>query len=342
VLAAVATGLLIADMALGLAAGAAPAALRAAEVLDPGEYARIGRRVAAAERSLAKSPPARRRVVIVTGLSTAREDVDGAVVGNRLCGGARVLNLASSGGSYRELAYYLRVLKHTRIRSSLTVVGIHPVWLAGRKHVEVAVAGAPRASGGSLAGRAKRWLWLSGNRRGMHALLQNALVSVRDRLADHFSFSVDARYPGPAGSPWETQTGYEGRHASDADRVAQLRAWTAYGWFDATRFDMRGPEAAALREVVDAARALGGPVVFVLMPEHSELRRRSPVTALASVQGILATAGNPPVLDLRDALDDSSLFDFAHANAVGRATFSTVLPQVVAPHVRCAGAAGAS
>jgi hypothetical protein len=338
VMAAVAAGLLIADIVLRLLAGPAPAMLRAAEVLDPSEYTRIGQRVARAEEALERSSSSG-RVVVVAGLSTAREDIDGARLGDSLCGGVRLLNLASSGGSYRELAFYLRTVRRTTIRSALTVVGIHPVWLAGREHASA--AGTP-AGDGSVRELAQRWLWLYGNRRGMHALLQNALLGARDRLADRFGLSARARYPAGGGSPWETPVGYHGTHAAPADREAQLRAWEGYGWFDASRFAAEGAEGAALREVAEAARALGGPVVFVLMPEHAELRRRSPAVALSAVRTVLASAGNPPVLDLREALPDSALFDYAHANATGRAMLSAVLPQVLAPYARCAGPASTS
>jgi hypothetical protein len=339
VLAAVAAGLLVANVALRLLAGPAPSALRAAEVLDPGEYARVGQRVARAEEAIDASSSAG-DVIVVAGLSTAREDIDGARLGSGLCGGARVLNVASSGGSYRELAFYLRTIRRTTIRSGLTVVGIHPVWLAGREQAGGA-AGAP-TTGASARELAQRWLWLYGNRRGMHALLQDALLSARERLADRFAFSAGARYPGAGGSPWETPTGYHGVHAAAADRDAQLRAWEGYGWFDPSRFAAEGAEGAALREVADAARSLGGPVVFVLMPEHTALRRRSPAAALSGVRTVLASAGNPPVLDLRDALPDSALFDYAHANAAGRALLSASLLRVLGPHVRCGGNGGAS
>ena len=349
VLAFVVLALILANSLLWAVSGPAPGSLRRAELLDPSEYERIGERVAAAEREMfVRGHAGTRPVVVVVGLSTAREDFDAELLGSGICGRAKILNLGSSGGSYRELAFYLQTLRATRMRSALTIVGVHPVWLAGREEsgeVEVSSAAplarsARRTTREALRELSRRWIWLYGNRRGMHAVLQNALWQLRERIDDRFAFGTAARFPDAGVSPWEPRTVYSGGRAPPELLNEQMRAWYGFGWFDSSRYTVGGTEAASLRLVAEEVGSLDGPVMFVMLPEHSALRNRMPSNAMSTFQAILQHAGSAPVLDLRNALPDAGFFDYAHANSFGRARLSLVVARRTSAVARCDVSAG--
>jgi hypothetical protein len=344
VLAVVAGALVLANLGLGLAFGVAPESLRRAEVLDPGEYQRIGEQIAAVEREL--SAPGRhdeRPLAVVLGLSTAREDIDAAALGPRLCGGMRVLNLGSSGGSYRELAFYLETLRSAHLRSALTVLAVHPVWLAGRVQSappggtdpELAAMLAAGPSAFPAKELARRWVWLYANRRGMHTLLLNTLWRVRERIARQFGLGLLERFPDGNASPWTARIAYHDPRATPAFLDEQLRAWHDYGWFDAANFSASGPEARSLRQLLVEARALGDRVVIVLLPEHSAARRRIPEAAAIAFDGALAGAVPVPLIDLRDRLPDPLFYDYAHVNSAGRARATALMGGLVSSAAGC-------
>lgn len=345
--AAVATVTATANLAMMLVFGAAPVFLRRAEVLDPAEYQRVGGQIAAAERDL--SEPHRhdaRPLVVVLGLSTAREDIDAAALGPKLCPPMRVLNLGSSGSSYRELAFYLRTLPRTHLHSALTLLAVHPVWLAERRptaaslgspgdQAEVPSSPKPIAAARAVA-RHLGWSWLSDNRRGMHAVFRNALAFVRERIGDVFQLDMRSRFPDRATAPWAARIAYHELHAPPAFMDQQLRAWREYGWFDAANYTTSGAEAESLRQLVTEARALGGHVTMVLLPEQSFLRQRVPSAADSAFRQVLRGGKVLASLDLRARLPDEMFYDYVHANAQGRAHVTTLLSGLAKVSPACA------
>ena len=325
VTAGIIVSLMLADAILLIAFGPAPEVLRQHEVLDPSEFQRLGQLVGEAETSLGSNVSGDAHVAVVIGLSTAREDIDAAILGPALCPGTRVLNIASSGGSFRELAFYLQALQRTQIRSTLTILGVHPVWLAGRTLPAPSEFGSSElrglvSSNFSHAGEkafVQRWVWLVGNRRAMHAVLNDALWQIRERVADFAHLTTAEVFPDRDGSPWESHSQYEGRRAPQELRAAQLAAWTDYGWFDPARFSAVGSEATSLRAFLDEARVFGPHVVAVLLPEESEARRRIPPNARRAFLDVARDAFIP-VIDMSQWLPDDAFYDYAHANAVGR------------------------
>jgi hypothetical protein len=313
------------------------------EALDPGEYERMGRQIAAAEREIsgtASSFP----LVVVAGLSTAREDIDADLLGSALCGGTRVLNLGSSGGSFRELAFYLRSLERTTLRSRLSILAVHPVWLAGRTHLATAATGTMRAPSSSpvaltnLPDFIQSHVWVLENRRGIHGALFNLLWQVRESIADRFGLPPHNVFAISDVSPWSPRISYHAPRADDWEWRRQLSAWRGFGWFDSTNFAPNVADASYVRTGIERLRVLGGPVVVVLMPEHSRLRQLVPSTAYAAFRLALGTPTNVRLIDLRAALPDSLFYDYAHLNETGRREFSGLLGHRVRGDPRCGAA----
>lgn len=330
------------DLALVGASGFARPALRQAEVLDPGEYERIGQQIAAAERQLAVKPAASRSLVVVAGLSTAREDIDAETLGRAMCGGSRLLNLGSSGGSFRELAFYLRPLAGSTLSSSLTVLAVHPVWLAGRLNTPTAAEpGADQSAEGgrqSLLRRLRGFQpWILANRRAVHALVMDALWWVRYRLASRFALPPHEIFAGGHDSPWTPRLSYHGARATDRIMQEQLDAWRGFGWFDAGSFSATGTEAVQLRRVLEEVQSVGGPVVVVLMPEHTTMRELVPDAAERTFRAALGRENYRALLDFRSALPDKDFYDYAHLNAHGRRQLSLLLARRLASFPSCRG-----
>jgi hypothetical protein len=169
----------------------------------------------------------------------------------------------------------------------------------------------------------------------MHAVLLNALHGVRDRIADRFGLDMPARFPDGDAAPWAARVAYHEPRATAAFLEEQLRAWDDYGWFDAGNFSASGPEADSVRELMAEARALGGRVVVVLLPEHSAARRRIPDAAMVAFHGALAGGDPVPVIDLRNRLPDPMFYDYAHVNAAGRARVTAVVGRLVSAAAGC-------
>jgi hypothetical protein len=88
----------------------------------------------------------------------------------------------------------------------------------------------------------------------------------------------------------------------------------------------------ALAEVVHRFRQWGSRVVCVLMPESSEYRSlySPPIDAVFDQALRFSAQGQAiPVIDLRNALEDTFFYDYAHLNADGRGRLSAILPQTI-------------
>jgi hypothetical protein len=346
---AILLGLLIANFGALVVFGPAPAMLQRQEILDPGEYERLGSRLASVERSEGRTDrglaPAAPPLALIVGFSTAREDVDAALVAPSLCGGVRVLNLGGSGGSFRELSYYLENLRRTRLRPAVMILALHPSWLAGRQWSEPRAYDLPdlaRALRGPERGEAsirdvaRQWLWIRANRNAMHAALSNALLGGRGAVADLFGLSTSTLFPAAADDPWQTRRRYRAQHAPQAVLDGQLGSWSDLGWFSPDRYSTSSTEARTAGRVIQQASASSARTVVLLMPESSTLRTRLPAAAERSMrQVIAAVAPSVPVLDFRARIADSLFYDHAHLNGGGRAQFSGLLGPDLSRALRC-------
>jgi hypothetical protein len=350
VLLAVALALLVANMALAALLGASPRLLRREVVYSPSEFDRIAEQVAAAERLLtndnhARGPAATAEpLLLVVGLSTAREDIDAPIVERVVCGGSRLLNLGSSGGSFSELNYYLRTLDRTQLRPVAVLLAVHAVWMTSRvalpdssvgiRNVVRRIGTSPGAVAASRLVVAS--LWINANRNGIHTVLTNELLKFRWAITAPFGLTLPALVPMSSEDPWAPRFAYSGLHANPEFLDGQLRSWKALGWFDPNSYAVRGPEADAVMEIAKRSARLTSQSLVILMPERSTLRAKAPAAAEMSLRTALAEGGfDFPILDFRTALPDSLFYDHAHLNAFGRHRFSRALAASVDPLISC-------
>ena len=91
----------------------------------------------------------------------------------------------------------------------------------------------------------------------------------------------------------------------------------------------RVPKAsAALIDIIKRFRTEKAVVVVLLMPEHSWLRQRIPPETRQMADALFRQAfpeDPPPLLDFREALDDSGMADLTHPNGKGRERCSRLL-----------------
>jgi hypothetical protein len=333
-------GLGVANFVLSALLGASPRLLRREVVYSPGEFDRIGEQIATAERSLANdartsgsgtyTPP----LTIVVGLSTAREDIDAPTVQQAVCGGSRLLNLGSSGGSFSELAYYLRTLDRTQLHPVAVLLAVHPVWMTSRLALPDSAIDMRDAMQRirrpedvvGMSRLAAQSLWIHANRDAIHTVLTNDLLRFRWAFTAPFGLSLPALVPTSSDDPWAPRFSYRESHATHEFLDAQMRSWRALGWFDPSAYTATGPEADALTEIATRSARLAPHTIVALMPESSILRASAPSAAEESLRSALSATGfSFPVLDFRKSIPDSLFYDNAHLNATGRSRFSRTL-----------------
>ena len=347
-MATLAVAIALANFGLSAVLGESPRLLRREVVYSPSEFDRIAEQVAAAERSRniqsPRSASLRKPLVLVVGLSTAREDIDPSVIGPAVCGGSQLLNLGSSGGSFSELSYYLRTLDRSQLRPDAILLAVHPVWMTTR----IAL---PDSSSGAWQGVAKihnpddvvrlsrltlHSLWIQRNRNAIHTLLTNQLLRLRWVFTAPFGLALPALVPISSTDPWAPRFSYSAPHADRQFLDAQMRSWKALGWFDPDSYATRGPEADAVIAIAERSLRMSPQSLVVLMPESSALRANAPPAAEMRLRGALAEGGfGFPVLDFRAAIPDSAFYDYAHLNALGRRRFSRSLATTLRRMVAC-------
>jgi hypothetical protein len=282
------------------------------------------------ERQKEPAPPP---LGVVLGFSTARDGLVPELLQSRPGGrDIRWLNLAGSGGSFYELAYYVRPLFESQLDPELLVLAVHPVWLAGRATKLELVNATPAEVAAALCRRdtdlaekgAREWSWLAFNNNRLSLAAREVMASVREDVFAGLERPLDSLFP-PAADPWKVERLYSGR-ATDEARNTQMKAWEQFGWFDPAQFSTQGIEAEALTAVVRAALENAERVVIVWLPEGEVLRARVPAEAERVFREVLGTVERaPPIVDLRAALGEELFYDHAHVNEAGRAVLSGLL-----------------
>ncbi len=115
-----------------------------------------------------------------------------------------------------------------------------------------------------------------------------------------------------------------GSGQNEAERALRIRRLAELGAFDA---EMRDLSERAIGYVEQLCVKLGIPLVFVLMPAHSDDRGHYSAANHAHFSGRLAAQA--PVIDLWTSVEDAGFRDNSHTNAVGRAAFSARLAQEI-------------
>jgi hypothetical protein len=87
----------------------------------------------------------------------------------------------------------------------------------------------------------------------------------------------------------------------------------------------------SLLGLIRTLQSRGAIVAIILMPEHSELRKRVPAVGLDQLMASLHSLGanEPTMLDWRDKMDDRVFNDIVHVDQIGRAKFSEMLADTI-------------
>lgn len=328
------------NLGLTVILGPAPEPLNYSELVDPYTRETIAARVATVERMWQDPRTRSPRLAVVLGLSTAREGIDPFQIHQAAHEGLRLLNIAASGGSFREMRRYAEPLLDSELKPDTVVLAVHPSWLAGRQ-LHPAPVGSPIVRGGdgevSTSGKIqqlKRWViqsaWVLDNRPGIHSEIRRVMQTWRA----HLRRWINMPPAGPAQEgddyPWTVQVAYQDQHASPEFLESQLREWASAGWFDPGRFGVQTAEAQVLRSLLEDARGKARNLVVVLMPEADAFRREVPPRAAETLIDIVHEVDmRIPILDLRASLPAEMFRDQAHLNAGGR----RVLTQEIAVRV---------
>jgi hypothetical protein len=329
VVAALVLALTSADVVLRSTWGILPESLLRNEYLKPDDLAELGGRVVAVEAAPPSQP-----LAVLLGFSTVRE----AFVPSLLeaePGGAdfRWLNLGGSGASFFELEYYVQPLLRSRLRPELIVLGMHPVWMAGRLSNPKLVEAGPKEvlrtlahrRFGELKAEVIEWSWLAFNRNRANLGLRRVLAWSREHFILGAGLPQSVLYP-PATHPWREERRYEGQ-VDQKLRATQMGAWERFHWFETGHYRDVEAEAANALAVIQACQRMARRVVLVYMPEGEVLRRRIPPDAQATFErGVLARLETrPEIVDLRKELPESAFYDHIHVNESGRPLASAEL-----------------
>lgn len=308
--------------------GAAPATLSQSESIDPDTLQSISERVASVERQWENAGPTHSRLAVVMGLSTAREGIDPILIHQATQGGLHLLNVAASGGSFREMRTYSEALLNSGLQPDLVIMAVHPCWLAGRQLRPSPESppflrdGGDDASAQTRFQQLKRWaaqqVWVLDNRPAMHSELRQFMLGWRARLHHWMNISLIEQAP-RGDDPWSVRIAYQDQQAPPEFLQAQLREWASAGWFDPERFGVQTAEAQVLRRLLGDIRGKTRNLVIVLMPESEAFRSRVPSRAAETLIDIVQAVDNKiAVLDLRASLPAAMFRDQAHLNAQGR------------------------
>lgn len=337
VLLAVGLALAALNTLLLLATGPAPALLARTAVLSPEELGYVAARVAETEREregTALPGPSgipRTRLVVIGGFSTALLGIDPEGL-ESASPGWRVVSLAGTGASFRELRYYLRPLARSTLRPDLVILGVHPSWLVVR------AGQGPGPSRPGLRAALARWAWVRANSPRIGVSIRVGLVEARLRIGSWFGLPIAVLAPPGTERAWTppVQRGEAGVYGA-----TQMEGWARAGWFDPASYDASGPEARELGELLERLGAVTSRVAIVLMPESEPLRERLPEEAeRALVTAVRSAAPQSPVIDLRASVPEEEFWDRIHLYPKGRERLTRLLAERLSPWMRPSTASG--
>jgi len=335
--------LLFFDLTLTMVVGIAPRWLhpemRLALYCDIGES---GGRIAGvvAERSRRWRDPVERLGVII-GSSGTQYAIDPIVLERCLGPAVRWLSLSNNGGGVNKLADLTGLLAGLEPRPTWVVIGFNQGMMADtvdlappfdlaralRSLASGQIRAAYQAVKAPLLGR----IWLLNNRYRVDRSVRLALFEFQTGLLRWCGEKIDVQFA-PHPDPWTV-----GRPPFRVPTVAgQLETWRKWGWFESRNYSVDGTQAHALVRAVRACRAMGACVLLMELPERSALRSLVPPEAEEKLKTILNTAfdaDTPCLLDMRASVPDDLFMDNNHLTPEGRAHFSRLLADKIAPLV---------
>jgi hypothetical protein len=262
----------------------------------------------------------------IIGLSTVREGIDLGRVSAEAGVGCRFLGLAGAGMMIPDMVPHAEILLASPLQPDLVILGIGPYQLLdpkpgrGPSQPPGIASYLRRGDLRNAATEARNALWIYARRRDVSLTAEAALLEARARLFHAFRVRLGPSVEGPQG-PWRDMLKtIQKDHFSEATLREEEQFFEGLGTFDPRAYARGRRAAAALIDLVRRFRDRGAAVVLVLMPESSRLRRRMPPEASRALEAALGRAfpgSMPPILDLRDAVEDAGFVDLAHLNHAG-------------------------
>jgi len=293
-----------------------------------------------AERSR-RSPDPAERLGVILGTSGTQYALDPPVLEQRLGPSFRWLSLFNNGGGVNKIADLAGLLAGLEPAPTWVVIGFNQGMMADTVDVvrpfdpararRSLASGQIRAAYQALKAPLQSRIWLLSNRYRVDRSVRLALYEFQTGLLRWFGEKIDVQFP-PHPDPWTV-----GRPPFHGLTVAeQLELWRGWGWGEAPNYSVDGTQALALIRAVRTCRALGARVIVMELPERSTLRSLVPPEAEEKLKTILNTACDadaPCLLDMRAAVADDLFMDNNHLTPEGRAHFSRLFADEIAPLV---------
>jgi hypothetical protein len=278
----------------------------------------------------------KQHLATIVGISNVREAIELSVLSKGVGDDWRFLGVGGAGFGMDDVGRYADLVLSSDLRPDATVVGfgLHQLADARPTRNGLRAAGAldPLRKGNlrQMAVAVRNSAWLYSRRRDVRVTTEWAALDARAWLFGRFGVRIpqaDDR------SPWGEMIRSDWPdHFSQSTLRAQEQMYADKGVFDPETYQRSRKNISVLLHVIDQFRRQHTKVVLVLLPEHSRLNQRIPAQALEVFnQHVRERFANdaPPVLDFRQAVDDSGLVDLPHLNQKGRIEFSRKLAETM-------------
>lgn len=263
----------------------------------------------------------------IIGLSNIREAVSLKGISDEAGLPCRYLGLGGAGVGMPDFSGQARVLLDSELRPDLVLIGIGPHQLVDTRPKPSAIHlsfldSLRRGDFRNAAIAARNEFWFHARRPDISITVDAALLDAR--AAMFRSFGVHLQESGANHrSPWrEMIRAIFAEHFSEATLKEEEQFFADLGVFDRETYTNSPKASVTLVRLITDFRARGAVVVVVLMPENSRMRKRMPPNIREVVAQPLRQAFGedmPPVLDLRDTVEDEGFVDLTHLNQRGSA-----------------------
>lgn len=257
------------------------------------------------------------RFVVILGLSSASEGITLEELTYRSRDSVHFLGLGGAGRNMRDLARYAEPLITSDARPVLAVFAINLFHLVDPvSFTEGFIANMQKVQTGyDFLG-----IWMLRRRQDVKAAIDFRIDRTRTSLFKYFDVKLHN-----TADPWREfvrmglpQTQLDSGWQKNIERYGQR------GYYDADSFRRSTIQVGFFVELLTAFAKRNTDIMVVLMPEHSLLRARIPVTAMDALLEPLDLrfgVNMPAVVDLRDSIPDSGFKDISHLNQEGRKLF---------------------